>query len=52
VPVESSEALDTVDGVTCRTYPDHRHELHNEPDGQAIVDDVIAWLRATVTSPA
>jgi len=52
VPVESSEALDTVAGVTRRTYPDHRHELHNEPDGQAIVDDVIAWLRATVTSPA
>jgi alpha-beta hydrolase superfamily lysophospholipase len=52
VPVESSEALDTVAGVTRRTYPDHRHELHNEPDGPAIVDDVIAWLRATVTSPA
>ena len=52
VPVESSAALDTVPGVTRRTYPDHRHELHNEPDGQAIVEDVIAWLRATVTSPA
>jgi acylglycerol lipase len=52
VPVESSEALATVAGVTRRIYPDHRHELHNEPDGQAIVDDVIAWLRATVASPA
>jgi alpha-beta hydrolase superfamily lysophospholipase len=52
VPVESSEPLDTVAGVTRRTYPDHRHELHNEPDGPAIVDDVITWLRATVATPA
>jgi alpha-beta hydrolase superfamily lysophospholipase len=45
VPVESSEVIASVAGVTRRTYPDHRHELHNEPDGQAVLDDVIAWLR-------
>jgi alpha-beta hydrolase superfamily lysophospholipase len=43
-PVASSEGLAAVAGVTRRIYPDHRHELHNEPDGPAIVDDVIAWL--------
>ena len=32
-------------GVERRTFPDLRHELHNEPEGPAIVDDVIAWLR-------
>jgi acylglycerol lipase len=48
VPVASSEGLETIPGVTRRTYADHRHELHNEPDGPAIVDDVIAWLRAHV----
>jgi acylglycerol lipase len=45
VPVESSEQIASVAGVTRRTYPDHRHELHNEPDGAAVIDDVIAWLR-------
>ena len=45
VPVESSEGIASVAGVTRRTYPDHRHELHNEPDGAAVIDDVIAWLR-------
>jgi acylglycerol lipase len=52
VPASGSESLGSIPGVTRRTYPDHRHELHNEPDGPAIIDDVIAWLRATVTSPA
>jgi acylglycerol lipase len=52
VPVDISEPLDTVAGVTRRTYPGHRHELHNEPDGPAIVDDMIAWLRATFAAPA
>ena len=31
--------------VERRTYPGLRHELHNEPEGPAIVADVIAWLR-------
>jgi alpha-beta hydrolase superfamily lysophospholipase len=48
VPVTGSEALESIPGVTRRTYPDHRHELHNEPDGPAIIADVIAWLRAHV----
>jgi len=48
VPVESSERIASVAGVTRRTYPDHRHELHNEPDGPAVLDDVIAWLRERV----
>jgi acylglycerol lipase len=48
VPVASSEGLESLPGVTRRTYPDHRHELHNEPDGPEILDDVIAWLRGQV----
>ena len=34
-----------VPGVERRTFPELRHELHNEPEGPAIVDDVIAWVR-------
>ena len=48
VPVASTEKIASVAGVTRRTYPDHRHELHNEPDGPAVLDDVIAWLRERV----
>ena len=31
--------------VERRTYPGLRHELHNEPEGPAIVDEIVAWLR-------
>jgi alpha-beta hydrolase superfamily lysophospholipase len=48
VPTHSSEPLASVPGVTRRVYPDHCHELHNEPDGVAILDDVIAWVRGRV----
>ena len=40
-----------VPGVTRRTYPDLRHESHNEPEGEAVVADVIAWLRSVLQSP-
>jgi alpha-beta hydrolase superfamily lysophospholipase len=45
VPTDASAILATVPGVERRTFPELRHELHNEPEGPAIVDDVIAWLR-------
>ncbi|MEA2619950.1 MAG: hypothetical protein QOC97_723 [Chloroflexota bacterium] len=46
VPVTASEVLASAPGVERRTYPDLRHELHNEPEGEVIVDEVIAWIRA------
>jgi acylglycerol lipase len=45
VPTVSSEALARLPGITRLTYPELRHETHNEPEGRAVVDDVIAWLR-------
>jgi acylglycerol lipase len=45
VPVTASEVLATAPLVERRTYPGLRHELHNEPEGPAIIDEVIAWLR-------
>ncbi|MEO8462110.1 MAG: lysophospholipase [Chloroflexota bacterium] len=44
VPVKASEALAIVPGVTRRTYPGLRHELHNEPEGSSVIADVIAWI--------
>ncbi|MEK6719673.1 MAG: lysophospholipase [Chloroflexota bacterium] len=45
VPPAASAPLGDVAGVTRRTYPGLRHELHNEPEGRSIVSDVITWIR-------
>jgi len=45
VPASASELLLSVPGVERRTYPGLRHELHNEPEGAQIVDEVVAWIR-------
>jgi acylglycerol lipase len=48
VPTGTSEPLGGRPGVTRRVYPGIRHELHNEPEGPGIVDEVVAWLRDQV----
>lgn len=45
VPTASSERLGATKNVERRTYPGVRHEPHNDPSGDAIVDAAIAWLR-------
>ena len=45
VPTRASAPLAEVPAVTRRTYPGLRHEMHNEPEGPAVIDDVIGWLR-------
>jgi alpha-beta hydrolase superfamily lysophospholipase len=45
VPPAASEDLGSLANVERRTYPGLRHELHNEPEGPVILDEVIAWLR-------
>lgn len=49
VPPVASEVLATLPNVERQTYPGLRHELHNEPEGPAILDEVIAWLRERAT---
>ncbi len=49
VPATASDVLEGAPGVERRTYPGLRHELHNEPEGEAIVDEIIAWLRERAT---
>ena len=48
VPVGASEVLADAPGVERRTFPGLRHELHNEPEGAEIIEEVIGWLRAHV----
>lgn len=49
VPVGASAVLQGAPDVDRRTYPGLYHELHNEPEGPQIIDDVIAWLQAHVS---
>jgi alpha-beta hydrolase superfamily lysophospholipase len=49
VPPAASVPLEDLPGVTRRVYPGLRHELHNEPDGRRVVNDVIAWIRERVS---
>jgi acylglycerol lipase len=52
VPPRSSEVFEGAPGVERRTYPGLRHELHNEPEGPAVLDDVVVWLRQRARLPA
>ena len=52
VPPAASVPLEGMPGVTRRVYPGFRHELHNEPDGPRVVNDVIAWIRERVSRMA
>ena len=48
----ASEILASLPNVQRRTYPGLRHELHNEPEGPQILDEVIAWIRDRATIAA
>lgn len=55
VPTATSEVLDGRAGVTRRVYPGFLHELHNEPEGPRVVNDMVGWIRERVSrmhSPA
>ncbi len=48
VPVNASARLAEDPAVTRRVYPGLRHETHNEPEGSAVINDTIAWLRSAL----
>jgi acylglycerol lipase len=52
VPAQASEVFEGAPGVERRTYKGLRHELHNEPEGPEVIDDIIGWLRGQVAGRA
>lgn len=44
VPPQGSAPLAAVPGVTRRLWPGLRHECHNEPNWEEVLDDVLGWL--------
>ena len=47
-PSSASQPFEGAPGVERRTYPGLRHELHNEPEGPEIIDEIVAWLQSRV----
>ena len=52
MPAQASEILATRPGRRATDLPGLRHELHNEPEGPQIIDEIIAWLRERATVKA
>ncbi len=50
VPAASTEALGRKKGVTRRLHEGLRHECHHEPEHEAVLAEVVAWIRANVPS--
>ena len=48
VPPAASELLVGHGDVTRRVFADLRHECHNEPEWEAVVDAELAWLEARI----
>lgn len=48
VPTATSQVLESRPGVTRRVFEGLRHETHNEPEHDLVLDAVVAWIRATV----
>jgi acylglycerol lipase len=48
VPTATSEALGELPPVTRRVFEGLRHETHNEPESEYVLDEVVAWIRASV----
>jgi alpha-beta hydrolase superfamily lysophospholipase len=45
VPADASAVFEGAPHVERRTFPGLRHELHNEPEGPQVIDEIIVWLR-------
>lgn len=46
VPAAASEIFETLPNAERIVYPGLRHEIYNEPDRLAIIDEMIAWVDA------
>jgi len=52
VPPRASAPLAASPAVTRKLYPGLRHELHNEPERETVLQDVFAFIEGTLRQPA
>lgn len=50
VPADASQVLEGLTGVERRVLDGLRHEIFNEPEGSALVADVIAWIDSQLSA--
>jgi acylglycerol lipase len=50
VPLSASVSLERRENVTRRVYPQLRHEMHNEPEAAAVIDDTTRWIEKSLTA--
>jgi alpha-beta hydrolase superfamily lysophospholipase len=48
VPLTCSASLERRENVTRRVYPRLRHEMHNEPEAAAVIDDTTGWIEKSL----
>ena len=48
VPLSSSASLNGKGNVTRRVYPGLRHEMHNEPEADAVIGDTTGWIETSL----
>jgi acylglycerol lipase len=49
IPTASSQVCEGMPGVARKVYPELRHEVHNEPEGPAVIGEVVDWIRERVS---
>jgi alpha-beta hydrolase superfamily lysophospholipase len=52
VPPAASQPLVAAASVKRLTYPGLRHEIHNEPEWETVMTDVVTWIGEHVPPPA
>lgn len=48
VPLSASASLEGKANVTRRVYAGLRHEMHNEPEADAVIGDTLAWIESAI----
>jgi len=48
VPLSASTSLERRENVTRRVYPRLRHEMHNEPEAAAVIEDTVSWMESSL----
>ena len=51
VPVGATKVLEGKGNVTRRVHDGLRHECHHEPEHEAVLAEVVAWIRSQVPEP-
>jgi alpha-beta hydrolase superfamily lysophospholipase len=52
VPLRATDVFEGKGNSTRRVHDGLRHEQHHEPEHEAVLAEVVEWLRETILAPA